>query len=104
MYNRYMRNDAGDHRRADARRNEPPHSSGNHQQRAGAHECRQQGTGTAMTGGLFGKDGPFSAILGKLNLTDLDTGDLLLLLLIFLLFREGGDEELLIALGLLLIM
>ena len=31
-------------------------------------------------------------------------GDLLLLGLLFLLFREGADEELLIALGLLLIL
>ena len=33
-----------------------------------------------------------------------DTGDLLLLLIIFLLFKDGEDEELLIALGLLLIL
>ena len=46
----------------------------------------------------------FSGILEKLNLKDIDTGDLLLLLLIFLLFRESEDEELLIALGLLLIL
>ena len=35
---------------------------------------------------------------------ELDTSDLILLLLIFLLFREGEDEELLIALGLLFIL
>lgn len=33
-----------------------------------------------------------------------DTGDLLLLALLFLLFREDADEELLAALGLLLIL
>ena len=35
---------------------------------------------------------------------DLDSGDLLVLLLLFMLFRENADEELLIALGLLLIL
>ena len=45
-----------------------------------------------------------SGILDKLNLKDIDTGDLLLLVLIFLLFRESEDDELLIALGLLLIL
>ncbi|MBQ9493361.1 MAG: hypothetical protein IJR54_06460 [Oscillibacter sp.] len=37
-------------------------------------------------------------------LDNLDTGDLLLLCLLFLLYREGADEELLVALGLLLIL
>ena len=92
MYNRYMRKDPGDHRRVDERQGATPHSAP-HQPRPPQH-----GANTAPLGGLF------SGILGKLNLNDMDTGDLLLLLLIFLLFREGGDEELLIALGLLLIM
>jgi len=39
-----------------------------------------------------------------LNLKNLDTGDLILLLIIYLLYKDGGDEELLIALGLLLIL
>ena len=34
----------------------------------------------------------------------IDSGDLLLLAILFLLFQEGEDEELLIALGLLLIL
>ena len=33
-----------------------------------------------------------------------DSGDLLLLAILFFLFREGADEELLVALGLLLIL
>ena len=40
----------------------------------------------------------------KLHLGSVDFGDLLLLLLLFQLFREDGDEELLIAIGLLLIL
>ena len=43
-------------------------------------------------------------MLSKLKLENIDTGDLLLLLIIFLLFKDGEDEELLIALGLLLIL
>lgn len=46
----------------------------------------------------------FSGILDRLHLGDIDIGDLLLLLLLFHLFREDGDEELLIAIGLLLIL
>lgn len=47
----------------------------------------------------FGK-----SILDALHLDDLDTGDLLLLFLLFFLFRQKADEELLIAIGLLLIL
>ncbi len=43
-------------------------------------------------------------LLDHLHLEHVDTGDLLLLLLLFLLFEEDADEELLIALGLLLIL
>ena len=38
------------------------------------------------------------------HLDRIDSGDLLLLGLLFLLYREGADEELLFALGLLLIL
>lgn len=47
---------------------------------------------------------PFSQLLGQLHMEDVDGGDLLLLFLLFFLFRRGADEELLIALGLLLIL
>ena len=43
-------------------------------------------------------------ILGKIGLEHVDTGDILLLLILFFLFSEKGDEELMIALGLLLIL
>ncbi len=43
-------------------------------------------------------------LLDKLHLDNVDSGDLILLLMIFFLFREEADEELLIALGLLLIL
>lgn len=45
-----------------------------------------------------------SDLLARLRLQDVDTGDLLLLAILFLLFREKADEEVLIALGLLLIL
>lgn len=45
-----------------------------------------------------------SGLLERLRLQDVDTGDLLLLAILFLLFREKADEEVLIALGLLLIL
>lgn len=47
---------------------------------------------------------PFSQLLGQFHLEDVDSGDLLLLGLLFFLFRKGADEELLIALGLLMIL
>ena len=43
-------------------------------------------------------------MLGKLKLQDVDTADILLLLILFFLFEEKADDELLIALGLLLIL
>lgn len=42
--------------------------------------------------------------LDRWHLDSVDTGDLLLLGLLFFLFREDADEELLVALGLLLIL
>lgn len=43
-------------------------------------------------------------ILDQLHLDRVDAGDLLLLGLLYFLFREKADEELLVALGLLLIL
>lgn len=82
MYNRYIRNDTGQYERVPEQ--EPP----------------QYQTDPPPSGGR----GILSGILEKLNLKDLDKGDLLLLFILFLLLREGEDEELLIALGLLLIL
>lgn len=45
-----------------------------------------------------------NGLLEKLHLSDLDAGDILLLILLFFLFRQEADEELLIAIGLLLIL
>ena len=86
MYNRYVRNGDGIYQRVSSSEEERPPGS--------APPRRPEGA----AGGLL------SQLLGKLQLEDLDTGDLLLLAILFLLFKEGGDEELLIALGLLLIL
>ena len=43
-------------------------------------------------------------LLDQFHLNSVDTGDLLLLAILFFLFREGADDELLAALGLLLIL
>ncbi len=43
-------------------------------------------------------------ILDQLHMDHVDTGDMILLVLLFFLFREDADEELLVALGLLLIL
>ena len=60
---------------------------------------------TAADSGAFREGFQFlDKLLEKLHLQDLDGADLMLLLLLFLLFEEKADDELLIALGLLLIL
>ena len=79
LYNRYIRGSDGGYTRVAPPRDPPP-------------------PGRAPEMDLLNR------LLARLHLGDLDSGDLLTLLLLFLLFREGADEELLIALGLLLIL
>ena len=123
MYNRYVRNDAGQYQRIPVQDTQPPCSptdrggteSGAPPPDFGPEPDSGPGGfpppdfgGQDRRGGSApphgGKKGILSGILDKLNLKDIDTGDLLLLVLIFLLFRESEDDELLIALGLLLIL
>jgi hypothetical protein len=54
--------------------------------------------------GADGITGILRHLLDRFHLDSVDTGDLLLLGLLFFLFREDADEELLVALGLLLIL
>ena len=51
-----------------------------------------------------GLTGILQHLLDQFHMDHVDTGDLLLLALLFFLFRENADEELLVALGLLLIL
>ena len=60
---------------------------------------RRRGTPISQEASQF-----FSRILDKLPLKGVDTADILLLLILFFLFEEKADDELLVALGLLLIL
>lgn len=92
MYNRYLRNDNGDYTRiypAPLPETAAP----------AAPKVK-----TALPQEEKHSFGFFDQILSRLHLDDLDSADLMLLLLLFFLFEEKADEELLIALGLLLIL
>lgn len=104
MYNRYMRNDTGAYIRM-PQDDAPP-----------LGPKPPSGPGTSPKAKPSPGPPPIPApphrperdilnrFLERLHLGDLDSGDLLVLLLLFMLFRENADEELLIALGLLLIL
>ena len=111
MYNRYGHEDRGTYTRAsvDDSPLPPPRNGAGQappppsQQPQHSQQPRQQPPSPHKPGRppeiAFGK-----GILEALHLEDLDTGDLLLLFLLFFLFRQKADEELLIAIGLLLIL
>ena len=118
MYNRYGHEDGGTYTRASvddsplppprkgAGQAPPPPSQQSQQSQHSQHsqQPRQQQPPPPHKPSrppeiAFGK-----GILESLHLEDLDTGDLLLLFLLFFLFRQKADEELLIAIGLLLIL
>ena len=123
MYNRYTRNDTGVYTRMpqsepssdppkkhtgfgqNAPGNTPQNAPGNTPQNAPGKNV------FASPNALHSTPFPqrperdvLNRVLEKLHRGDLDAGDLLVLLLLFMLFREKADEELLIALGLLLIL
>ena len=111
MYNRYVRNDSGTYTRI-PEEPLPPLSHDGH----GGNGHHDHGDhfppppppppppplGSARRGD--GISGMLRGFLDQFHLSDIDSGDLLLLGLLFFLFREEADEELLIALGLLLIL
>lgn len=109
MYNRYIRNDRGTYTRIpqeESAQTAPPPRQEPHQEASNAThtdfrppECHgeERRWSDSLTGFL-------RHILDQLHLDHVDTGDLLLLILLFFLFREDADEELLVALGLLLIL
>lgn len=110
MYNRYLRNDDGVYTRMpmqDAPRGEPPRdnrpphpppSGGNAPPPKAAQESSPPPPISRETSQFL------SHLLDKLPLKGVDKADLLLLLILFFLFEEKADDELLIALGLLLIL
>lgn len=97
MYNRYLRNDDGVYKRIPMQESPPPQNA------SPPHQPHPpQGSGSSrkvQEGEQF-----LQRMLGKLKLQDVDTADILLLLILFFLFEEKADDELLIALGLLLIL
>lgn len=110
MYNRYLRNDEGVYTclpQEDAPRSHPPpeQTAPERAQVPPQEEARESTSHDPPRGGeeregfaLLGR------ILDRLHLQDLDSADLMLLALLFFLFEEKADDELLIALGLLLIL
>ncbi len=67
-------------------------------QRQGAYRpAAQKQPGGALFGGKPG--GLLGSLTSRLDLSRLETEDLILLLILYLLYRESGDEELLIMMG-----
>ena len=123
MYNRYTRNDTGVYTRMPQSEpsSDPPKKHTGFGQNAPGNTLQNAPGNTPQNApgqNVFASPNalhstPFpqrperdvlNRVLEKLHLGDLDAGDLLVLLLLFMLFREKADEELLIALGLLLIL
>ena len=123
MYNRYTRNDTGVYTRMPQNEpsSDPPKKHTGFGQNAPGNTLQNAPGNTPQNApgkNVFASPNalhstPFpqrperdvlNRVLEKLHLGDLDAGDLLVLLLLFMLFREKADEELLIALGLLLIL
>ena len=100
MYNRYIRNDNGVYDRVPQQEAAPPPRP----------EPRTQPP-PPPTGPEPAPPPPpaperqfLNRLLAKLHLGDMDAGDLLLLLILFFLFYQKADEEVIIAIGLLLIL
>ena len=123
MYNRYIRNDNGSYTRIPQEEPPKPQRSGSPQQEPPPQQAppppppkqdppREEPRrpppppSPPQAAGRIadGLTGFLRHVLDQLHLDHVDTGDLLLLVLLFFLFREDADEELLVALGLLLIL
>ena len=109
MYNRYIRNDQGVYTRIPeddpsprAGPAPPPPDGARPEDPTEPRQPPPLREDPPETGD--GLSGALRRLLDQLHLGDLDTGDLLLLAILYFLFREGADEELLAALGLLLIL
>ena len=120
MYNRYVRNDTGTytripqedsqqssnrnavHHSAPHTSHPPPHTE--FPPSGSAKSCSDTPPPDCGRSPADGLTGILRHFLDQLHLNHVDTGDLLLLVLLFFLFREDADEELLVALGLLLIL
>ena len=112
MYNRYLRNDDGVYTRIpmqdapqDSPSHDPPPPPPQHSEmpHGDAHHNGKSHNAPPHRGAA-GDEQFLRRLLGKFNLKDIDTADILLLLILFFLFEEKADDELLVALGLLLIL
>ena len=109
MYNRYIRNDNGAYTRIpqeEKQRTVPPPPPEPKQQPQREQPPHREPPPPPSPGSrtIDGLTGFLRHLLDQLHLDRVDTGDLLLLVILFLLFKEDADEELLVALGLLLIL
>ena len=123
MYNRYIRNDNGAYTRIPEESGPPPREPPPGPPPPGGPPPGGASSGGPPPGGPppggpgpnrpprgpggrspDGLTGILQHLLDQFHLDHVDTGDLLLLALLFFLFRENADEELLVALGLLLIL
>ncbi len=104
MYNRYMRNDTGACIRMPQDDAPPPGPKPPSGPGASPKAKPSPGPPPIPAPPHRPERDILNRFLERLHLGDLDSGDLLVLLLLFMLFRENADEELLIALGLLLIL
>ncbi len=106
MYNRYIRGDGGTYTRVSMEDTPLPPPAG--QRPPPPPSAPPEGAppphGPPPPSQSSPERGLLNGLLEKLHLSDLDAGDILLLLLLFFLFRQEADEELLIAIGLLLIL
>ena len=110
MYNRYIRRDDGTYTKV-AEPEPPRQETTDHGSQPpppppdDPNESGPRSGGPPPSfGGTEGLAGYLRQILDHLHLDRVDAGDLLLLGLLYFLFREKADEELLVALGLLLIL
>lgn len=107
MYNRYVPNDKGTYTRVETPSPTPPPQStavpeqGEKEPSVVPPPLEKKFSLKQTTDGLTGV---LRAALDKVQLQDIDTGDLMVLALLFFLFREDADEEVLFALGLMLIL
>ena len=103
MYNRYIRNDNGVYDRVPQQETAPP-SRPTPPPRPDAPPEPGPPPGPEQRPPVPPERQFLNRLLGKLHLGDMDAGDLLLLLILFFLFQQKADEEVLIAIGLLLIL
>lgn len=112
MYNRYVRNDRGTYTCIPQEENPSPYPVSAPPPFPPQRPCppppepppRREPDCSSLSGLGKGSSQTIRRLLDRLHLDHVDNGDLMLLMLLFLLFQEDADEELLIALGLLLIL